>query len=197
MGEPVDLASAVAAVKAGVDGVRFRRGGEIDGRLGQRQFAFGAAEHVIGVAGGDRLRQRLRIGEADILDRHADQAPRDEHRVLAGNQHAGEIIERRVRVGAAHRLVQGRDQVVVAVLRLVVDRRAALHRAAGNRPGRAPARRARPHRPPPSAPSSARPSPSAKPISVLRRRLVERQRRADQGFGPLAERFERLRDRAR
>jgi hypothetical protein len=38
-----------------------------------------------------------------------------------------QIIERRVGVGAAHRLVQRGDQVVVAVLRLVVDRRAALH----------------------------------------------------------------------
>ena len=81
--------------------------------------------------------------------------------ILAGIEHAGEIIERRVRVGAAHRLVQRGDQVVVAVLRLVVDRRAALQHLLQRRgvedlarawprarlPRPASARRGRRHRP--------------------------------------------------
>ena len=36
--------------------------------------------------------QRLRVGEPDILDRHAHQPPRQETRILAGVEHAGEIV---------------------------------------------------------------------------------------------------------
>ena len=57
-------------------------------------------------------------------------------RLLAGIEHAGEIVERRVRVRAAHRFVQRRDEIVVAVLRSC--RRSA--RAAG-RPPAAPSDR--------------------------------------------------------
>jgi hypothetical protein len=86
----------------------------------------------------------------------------DEQRVLAGVEHAREIIERGVGIGAAHALVQGRDQVVVAVLRLVVDRRAPLHdldqRAASSvSPGRAARQTSS------ASVSAARPSPSAMP----------------------------------
>ena len=48
-------------------------------------------------------------------------------RILAGVEHAAEIVQRGVGIGAPHRLVQRADQIVVAVLLLVVDRRAALH----------------------------------------------------------------------
>ena len=67
------------------------------------------------------------VGEADILDGEAHHAPGDVERVLAARQHPGEPIERRVGVGAAQRLVQRADEVVVPFLRLVVKRRAALH----------------------------------------------------------------------
>ncbi len=71
--------------------------------------------------------QRLRIGEPDVLDRHAHQTAREEQRVLAGREHAGEPVQRGVGIGAAHRFVQGRDQVVVPVAGAVVDGGAALH----------------------------------------------------------------------
>ena len=54
-------------------------------------------------------------------------APRQEQRILAGVEHAGEVIERRIGIRAAHRFMQRGDQVVVAVLRLIVDRCPALH----------------------------------------------------------------------
>ena len=60
-------------------------------------------------------------------DGHAHHAAGDEQRVLAGVEHARQVVERGVGVGAAHAFVQGRDQVVVAVLALVVERRAPLH----------------------------------------------------------------------
>ncbi len=125
--EPVSRAIAPRLAERGVGGVRFRRGGEIDHQLRDRQFALGRAEPVVGVPGGERLHQRLRVGEADILDRGAGQPAQDVDRVLAAGQHARQPIERRIGIRAAQRFVQRADQVVVALLRLVVERRAALH----------------------------------------------------------------------
>ena len=70
--EPVSRAMPCLAER-GVGGVRFGRGREIDHELRDRQFAFGRAEPVVGVPGGERLNYRLRLGEADILDRGAGQ----------------------------------------------------------------------------------------------------------------------------
>ncbi len=106
--------------------IRFRRGGEIDHRLSDGELALGTAEKIVGVLRGVADHQRLWIGKADVLHRHAHDTAREEQRIFAGIQHAREIIQRRVRIGAAHRFVQGRDQVVVAVGGLVVDRGAAL-----------------------------------------------------------------------
>jgi hypothetical protein len=50
-----------------VDGVRLRRGGEIDGRLGQRQLAFGRAKVVVCILRGVGDDQRLRVGKPDVL----------------------------------------------------------------------------------------------------------------------------------
>ena len=73
---------------------------------GDGEFALGRAEKIIGVLGRIGDDQRLRIGEADVLDRHAHDAAREEQRILAGVEHAREIIERRIGIGAAHRFVQ-------------------------------------------------------------------------------------------
>ena len=70
--------------------------------LGQGQFALRAAEEVVGVLGGVGQDQRHGVGFADVLDRHADQPPGDEQRVLPAAQHPRQPVERRVRIGAAH-----------------------------------------------------------------------------------------------
>ena len=111
--EPVSLAAARAAPIGLVGGVGLRRGGEMDAGLRQRQLAFGRAEPLIGRGGRVAHQQRLGIGEADILDGDADQAAGDEERILAALQHAGEPVERRIGIGAAHRLVPGGDEIVV------------------------------------------------------------------------------------
>jgi len=74
-----------------------------------------------------RLNEGVRVCQADVFDRHAHKPPGDVERVLATGKHAGKPIERGVGVGAAHRFVQRADQIVMAVLRFVVDRRAPLH----------------------------------------------------------------------
>ncbi len=50
----------------------------IQAGLNDRQLAFGRAEEVVGVLGGEALHQRLGIGEADVLDGGAGQAAEQE-----------------------------------------------------------------------------------------------------------------------
>ena len=105
--EPVSLGRALCRAEGDVGGVRFGRGGEVEHGLGDRELALGRAEALVDVPGGERLRQRLRVGHADVLGGEADQAAGDEERVLAAGEHAREPVEGRVGVGAAQRLVQG------------------------------------------------------------------------------------------
>jgi hypothetical protein len=94
--------------------------------LGDRQLALGGAKSLVHVPGGEGLLDGVRVGDADVFVREADQAAGHEQGVLAAVEHAGEPVQGRVGVGAAHRLVERGDQVVVALLRLVVQRGALL-----------------------------------------------------------------------
>ena len=77
--------------------------------------------------GGNGDNECLGVGEANILDRHADHPPCDEQRVFAGIEHTREIVESRVGVRSTHRFMQRADQIVMALLRLIIDRRPPLH----------------------------------------------------------------------
>src|SRR5665648_634457 len=59
-----------------------------------------------------------RVRKPDILYRHAHQPPRDIEWVLAPCQHARQPIQRGIGIGAAHRFMQGTDEIVMAVLAL-------------------------------------------------------------------------------
>src|SRR3546814_12267141 len=83
---------------------------------------FRSSEELIGVLGGEALHQRLRIGEADILARKTGESAEDVERLLARDEHPREPIERRLRVRPAPRLMERRDQIVMAVADLVIDR---------------------------------------------------------------------------
>ena len=48
-------------------------------------------------------------------------------RILTGIEHAGEVVEGSIRIGAPYRLVERGDQIVVTVLALVVDGSPSLH----------------------------------------------------------------------
>ena len=65
--------------------------------------------------------------------RRDDDAPGDEPRVLPGLEHPGEVVQRRVDVGAAHRLDQRRGHVVVLVAGAVVAHARERHRLLGVR----------------------------------------------------------------
>ncbi len=101
----------------------------MDHGLGQGQLALGAAQEVIGVLGRIGDQDGKRVGLTDVLDRHADDAAGQIQRILAPVQHPRQPVEGGVGIGAAHRLMQGRDEVVMLLTRLVVGRSALLQDA--------------------------------------------------------------------
>ena len=86
--------------------VGFRRDRQIDGGLRQRQIALRNSEKMHGLLGGHGLLERARIGQADVFDGHAHQAPCDVQAVLAGLEHAGQPVEGGIGIARAHRFVQ-------------------------------------------------------------------------------------------
>ena len=73
--------------------------------------ALGDAEVVARVPDGRRQEKRVRVGKAHVLRRKAYAPPRDVEGVLASLQHPRKPVDRRVRVGVAHRLVQYIDKI--------------------------------------------------------------------------------------
>ena len=63
----------------------------------------------------DARRQHLWRGHADLLRGRDHDAPRNETRILAGLDHARQIVQRGIDVRAAHRLDEGTRHVVVLV----------------------------------------------------------------------------------
>ena len=76
-----------------INGVGLGRGAEVDDGLRQRQVAFGYAEEIERIAGGQRDAERVRIGEPNVFDRHSDHASRNVKPVLARLQHTSQPIE--------------------------------------------------------------------------------------------------------
>jgi hypothetical protein len=74
-----------------------------------------------GVAGGHTQRERVRFGEADVFDRHADYAAGDVERIFSGFEHASEPVEGGVGIAVANRFVQRGDDVVMLFAAFVVE----------------------------------------------------------------------------
>ena len=127
-------------VDACLGGVALGRERQVDGRLRQVDAAFGIADDLGRLEGGRSHQKRVGIGVADILRCGDEHAPRDELGVLSPVDHAGEPIERRIRIAAAHGLDERGDDVVVHVLVLVVRqaamRRGGAHLVLGQQGGR-------------------------------------------------------------
>ena len=83
-------------------------------------WASGRPTHSSACGGGDGDLERARVGVADVLGGADDQPPGDELRILAGRDHRGEPVQRRVGVVAAQALDERRHGVVVAVAGAVV-----------------------------------------------------------------------------
>ena len=111
-----------------VAGIRLGGDSQIDYCLAKGQFALRRTEAFVG---GCRIVGHLhgaRIGKADVLPGHADDAPRQIARVGAAVEHAGQPVEGAIRAGAAYRLVQRRYLVVERVTTLVETAQVLRHR---------------------------------------------------------------------
>ena len=86
-----------------VDGVRFAAQREVDHRLGEGELALRAAQALVGLARIERDPQRARVGQADVLDRHAHDAPAEVERIGAAVEHAHQPVERRVGIASRAR----------------------------------------------------------------------------------------------
>jgi len=104
----------------GINGVGFWREREIDGGLGEGEMAFGRAQEIESVLGGQGDGESAGFGEADIFAGHADHAAGEIERVFAGFEHAGEPVEGGVGIGVADGFVEGGDEVVMLLAGLVV-----------------------------------------------------------------------------
>ncbi len=86
----------------GVKRVGLRRDRKIDDRLREGEIAFGHADEMNGVPSSHAQRERVRFGEADVLDRHADDAAGDVERVFSRFEHASEPVEGGVGIAVAN-----------------------------------------------------------------------------------------------
>src|SRR6185437_2925050 len=114
------------AAVGGVQRIRLGRQCQIGAALGQGKSPFRQPHGGEGLAGGEGLLERARIGEADVLGGEAHHAARDVERVFAGLEHARQPVEAGVHVAVAQRLVQGGDEVEVLFPRTVIEQRLVL-----------------------------------------------------------------------
>ena len=106
-----------------VDGVRLGSEGHVDDRFGKDCVALRGSDIMGALIRGDGKLQRASVGHPDVFAREAHDAPRDVERILSRLEHPRKPIERGVRVGITHRLMQRRDQVVMLFPILVVEER--------------------------------------------------------------------------
>src|SRR3546814_11464859 len=73
---------------------------------------FRSAEPLESVPAVETQTLRSRIGQTDVLDRHARDAPCEIRRIDAAVEHACQPVQRRIRIAPAHGFLQRRDLVV-------------------------------------------------------------------------------------
>ncbi len=78
---------------SGVERVGLGRESQINDRLRQRQIAFRHADEIHGIARGHAERKRIRFGQADVFDRHADDTPRNVEGIFASFEHSPQPVK--------------------------------------------------------------------------------------------------------
>ncbi len=124
--DPTGPNVADGLLDAEVRTVRLRRRREVDDRLGEHDPTLRHPDELHRLRSGDGDAERLRVGHPDVLGRGDDDPPRDEARVLPRLDHAGEVVEGRIDVGASDRLDERGDDVVVLVALAVVAQEGAI-----------------------------------------------------------------------
>ena len=103
-----------------VAGIAFGRSRQVQHGLGQGQFAFRAAQALIGVRGIIGHLQGPGVCQANVFPGHAHNAPRQIAWISPAIEHAHQPVQGGIGVGAAHAFVQGADGVVELFAALVV-----------------------------------------------------------------------------
>ena len=116
-------------VDRGDDAVRFRRRGEQNARLRERELRLRQAELQSVIHARLHDAHRLRVRHADVLARRAEDAAARAGQI-PGLEQPRKIVQRRVRIGAAQRFHQRGDNVVVLVALAVVAHGAPLRHGA-------------------------------------------------------------------
>ena len=98
------------------DAVALRREREMDHRVREVDRDFRQPDVLDGPGGRVGNEEGLRIGEADVLTREDDEPARDEPRILTRFEHPREPVQARVGIGAANRLDESGDDVVMLVV---------------------------------------------------------------------------------
>src|SRR5688572_17336390 len=106
-------------IEGRVHGIALRGAGHEHHGLRDDELALGTAEPLVHFARLERERKGARIGVADILRSHPQHTPGDVARIAAAVEHPAEPVERGVRIGPPHCLVERRDLVVEELTLLV------------------------------------------------------------------------------
>ncbi len=115
-------------------------------------WASGQADVLHRVRRGGGHGESGRVGQSHVLAGEDHHPAGDEPGVLAGHQHPGQVVQRRVHVGAAHALDERAHHVVVGVaVAVVAQRRPVQRRLRGGEVDLVTPECARPPRPPPPA----------------------------------------------
>jgi len=106
--------------------IGLRREREVHRRLCEREVPLRKTDEVRRLLRGRCDHEGLWIGEADVLAGEDNDAAGDEHRILAGVDHAHQPVESGIGIGAANALDERADRVVMLVAGPVVEEAPAL-----------------------------------------------------------------------
>ena len=107
MSEPRLARRPLRPTEASVDRDRLGRGGQVHDRLGDGELSLRGAEPLVGLPGRQRYLQGPGVGHSHVLAGEAHEPSHHVQRILATAQHPRQPVQGGVRVGAAHRLVEG------------------------------------------------------------------------------------------
>ena len=111
---------------ARINRVRFWRERQVNGSLRQRQVSLRRPDKIRRLHRRNCDRQRARLRQSNVFAGHSDQPARNVQWVFTRFEHSHQPIQRSVRIGISHGLMQRRNQIEVFFAGLVVRQKFAL-----------------------------------------------------------------------
>ena len=112
--------------------IALRRCGHIGGGLGEDDLGLRHPDPLHRLGSGHRHADRLGIRVPHILGSTDHDPPGNELHILPGVEHPGQVIDRRVRIGAPHALDERGDRVIVVIAVLIIADRPLLDALLGH-----------------------------------------------------------------